>query len=263
MIFARTAPKRQALPSKEGIHKKLKFTVGMPPKNFHKNLKWLMLIISLVMAIDMGIIFLSPIFKVKNILCTADKFACDAAITGSLSRDLNQNLLFLNTSSNKQEILYSYPQIAEVVIRRQLPDTLNVSLTLRQPVAVIEDKLQRRFLVDKNQMIYAEGNQEGLPVIKTQEAVVLGEIAVSQEMGAVLRLVQILQESSLTVKSITIISQEYLELALESGDTVYFNAQKDIAKEVDTLNYIFQHNTPNGGKKTQIIDLRFDDPIVK
>ena len=64
-----------------------------------------------------------------------------------------------------------------------------------------------------------------------------------------------------SINLIEIKSSDNMAIHLNTSHLVYVDSQKEITKQVDSLIYII-NNTEKNDLNPQIIDLRFDNPII-
>ena len=106
----------------------------------------------------------SPAFGYRRMDIVGASSTSVSTIRSELAVDDGVNLFRLSTDG-MAERLAALPTVAGASIEIQLPDTLRVRLTERQPV-VIWQVGDRRFLVDAKGLAYAEtSDSSGLPVI--------------------------------------------------------------------------------------------------
>jgi len=198
---------------------------------------------------------------IAQVECKVEDRRCEEMGIKVPERLFSYSLLSLDKESISQEMLLTYPNLLQVKVTTALPGKVTILLQARIPIALLEDKQGYRYLVDENGKVFAIGSAEVLPLIKTEEAVAVGEVVTSPSLTAALNLLSTLHQSLTSVMSITVHSFENLEVRLNSGEVALFSAERDITKQVDALQFILQNSTIS--EDIEHIDLRFDNPVVK
>jgi len=85
-----------------------------------------------------------------------------------------QNLDFWHTRSSllREKLLHKVPDLADVLIQRQLPDTLNIQVRLRKAIGLWENEQKIVYLVDKDGLAYRplrQGEAVNVPILRVRQ----------------------------------------------------------------------------------------------
>lgn len=174
--------------------------------------------------------------------------------------------------------------IEEVAINKELPDKLHIFYKLRQPAAILEQKLTETlpegkqllkseyYLIDEEGLIFEKITQKlDLPVIKVADSTAGGTgatLGVSTRLNEnlVAAALEILQNtkkiSDFKIQNITIFpdaQKVWVETSL--GVEVEFSSEESIDQQISSLQTILTKARMDG-KRVARIDLRFTKPVV-
>jgi cell division protein FtsQ len=104
--------------------------------------------------------------------CVETRGVADAAVSSAinnqtLSAHKNRNIFDIDIKAIARALSSRYPDAKDLIVRRSLPDTLTVSLTMRKPIALLENG-GRYYAVDSEGAVLfnvGQTNTESLPVI--------------------------------------------------------------------------------------------------
>ena len=222
-----------------------------------------LIIIFLLLLLNAYFFLRSDIFLVKNLDFAFEELADEALVRQKIAEQvLARSIIFLDTGSVEQAILGEFPTVREVAIERQIPDRLKIKVSVRQPLAIVEDGAGGRFLIDKEGLFFREAAQEKIPVIKLPEGVV-GEVGKNVSGGSVLgylRTLELVAEKGLTARGLYL-HPSSLELRL-TKTTVWLSAESDIEYQLEVLNQILKRYKV-AGQTPKSVDLRFARPVVR
>jgi len=207
----------------------------------------------------------TDIFQVKALEFEFEQLADEALVRQRISEEvLARSIFFLDSGKVEEEIRGNFPTVRAVEIEKNLPDRLVIRISVRQPLAIIEDKNQARFLVDQEGLLFRQAAEEALPVIKLFEdfeGTVGTELEISEQgISGYLKTLDLVSQKGLETKAIYLRSQT-IELQLVKT-TVWLSAEKEIEGQLEMLTEILQRLKLNG-KTPKTVDLRFSRTVVK
>jgi len=207
----------------------------------------------------------TDIFQVKALEFEFEQLADEALVRQRISEEvLARSIFFLDSGKVEEEIRGNFPTVKAVEIEKNLPDRLVIRISVRQPLAIIEDKNQARFLVDQEGLLFRQAAEEALPVIKLFEdfeGTVGTELEISEQgISGYLKTLDLVSQKGLETKAIYLRSQT-IELQLVKT-TVWLSAEKEIEGQLEMLTEILQRLKLNG-KTPKTVDLRFSRIVVK
>ncbi|GEM_PF-5354048 len=177
---------------------------------------------------------------------------------------LARSIFFLNPSAVEAEIQHDFPVVRSVSMEKKLPDKLLIRVSVREPLAIVEDKTGTRFLVDREGLLFRAAAQEDLPVIKLGEdfeGSVGGRLSVAEQgISGYLKTLEVVASKGLEAKAIYLRSKT-IELQL-SKTLIWLNAEGDVEEQLELLAQILQRFSLSG-KTPKAVDLRFSRPVVR
>jgi cell division septal protein FtsQ len=227
-------------------------------------------------------IFLSPVFKIKEIRIAGPKNIPYHEIRTLLDKKLQLSFLYffqknsfflINSKKIESEILNKYPEIKEVNLKKKFPKTLILEVKKRQPVGVWCLAENECFLIDKEGIIFQSANLESgkqanlIPIFsENYEIKKLGEKIISEEkMSQILKIKDTLKEKmKINIEKFTLKSPERLNVKTTEGWEIYFDLSTDINLALTKLRLLFEKEIPPEIRKTlHYIDLRFSKVYYK
>lgn len=145
---------------------------NVSPEKLKRIKAWIVLIALIGILTGGGyLIFFAKTFTVSEILVNKDGTLIEhPELTAKLGGFRGQKLFFLKTDEAIQNILESYPEIADVELDTDLPDTLVAHLTTYPQAANIVNDYKggtKKFIINLNGLIIAEDNEDlSLPYIR-------------------------------------------------------------------------------------------------
>ncbi|MBN2301635.1 MAG: FtsQ-type POTRA domain-containing protein [Lentisphaerae bacterium] len=216
-------------------------------------------------------------FVIKHLEIKVDE---SAVISRSLIKEYTQihkemNIFEMNISKIRADFLNNAPSVKSMSITRYLPNTLQIEVIERFPLACIVQRKQRDVAVDGHGCVFAAKDSAGkLPLIKKYEGAVLAPG--DRVEGMMLAAVQLLEACEnpllgLKIEEIDVGNREYLVLRTPfEGKTrqVKFNwdgmglrtaaAKNTLLRKLSRLVVTLQSDQ---GRRISFIDSTFDDRI--
>lgn len=238
---------------------------------FKSRFFWLGFLILIFLFSVFYLLFLSKIFQVNNINVSGEQRISGESLKLSIENKLDKKILFFKTKSIflinltdiKKEILNEFPQTAEIVIGRRLPNSLDTIVTERQGAA---DWCQNEkcFLADKEGIIFeeAKGDEKSIKIIDKQRTnqPILGEkVITSDDLDKILKISPKLEmDFKIPVKEFLIYSEDKLTVFTEENWEIYFNLKNDIDWQITKLGAVLEEKIPPEQRKDlEYIELRF------
>jgi cell division septal protein FtsQ len=232
---------------------------------------WLGILILFSVGAIFYFLFLSETFQTGKIIVTGGEKVSKEEIERIVEGKLENRILFFPTRSifsvclieTKEEILNSFPQVADVEIKRGFPDVLNVLVTERSGSAVWcqEDKC---FLLDDEGIIFEEVSSEtDLVRIVNQRQVgylLLGERVINEDtLSRILSIASELKDNlKIPIKEFVISARDKLAVLTAEEWQIYFNLEEDLEWQLTKLNVVLEEKVPSEDRKDlEYIDVRF------
>lgn len=202
------------------------------------------------------------LFTIKKINCNFEQNDCSSE---NIAIDNNfYSLTFFNANSSRIEPYFynSYPQIKSVSLQKIFPNTLVIDLISEQPIAQIKNKNNEYYFINQNGKVFKKAYNSKLTTIISDYSPIVGETFTNQALLASLEIIKIAKASFIPILELEILDYEFIKLNLNLDTKAYLNGNKNIEKQIDSLQFILK-NSRLDNQKFSLIDLRFDNPIIK
>lgn len=211
------------------------------------------------------IIFLSPLFKIRYINTSDNNYLNGNDIKNIISKapfKLGENLLFLSKDQLKNNLAGAFPDITDIVIRKNLFHTLIIDFRKRVQLGIWCNL--NCYYFDKEGTAFAETPQtEGSLILKIEDEsknnVSLGDRVLSDEQITFITAVnnKINDDGKLKILKFKINSSfsTDLEAVTDKNWSIYFNGKQDPAAAVSNLFTVLKEAVKNTNN-LEYIDLR-------
>lgn len=180
---------------------------------------------------------------------------------------LGKNLLIILSSQVEQTILKSNPEIKKIIVEKEYPDTLRLFIQTETLVAALKAD-QGYFLLSETGKILKKTKQapSTLPSISYYQklsfpAYSTGTRIEFRDILTALHFLKQARDLNLQIISIDISAANMIRLQLKDSVLIFTTEKK-----IETQDYQLEklvHQFKVEGKEFQLIDLRFDRPIIK
>ena len=208
----------------------------------------------------------SPLFRISNITCLLDFEPCsDPNILAELAKLKGQNIFTFQSSVVTTRLTSGDFTIRAAHLSKSLPASLHFELESVYPVAALQIEGDPTWVVldSKLRVIGTRPSDPNVPtvMIKGPLTVVVGRVVSDEQVVAALTLAQKLADEIFTVKTITLVDQDTIDLTLPSGKHAVFTPKKDELAQLRALQGVLADATITRGVKT--IDVRFSQPVLR
>ena len=219
---------------------------------------------SLCLLVAFFLFFQGSFFNINQVVCLESERPCDTEVWLKInSFFLGKNLLFLSPTGAQEKIKKELTTIESVRLEKKWPGRLVVSLSKKNPLAVVEVK-DGYLQVDHQGTILAILTQPtdlplvvapGLALTPNQE-----KIDAAPLLACLDGLYQLLFKN-ISVRRAEMTDNQTLVFDLRSGPQVFFSLDREMKEQVDSLHLILERAKIEG-KEMKTIDLRFVKPVV-
>ncbi len=211
----------------------------------------------------------SPYFEASAIEIEGTRRLSDQDILKQAELDLGVNILSVSLKT-VQDSLVGHPWIATARVGRNLPDRLTITITEREPMAVLD--LGERFLLDTRGEIFKRCDTQdprNLPVVtglKFSDISVTGE-RMSKPYEAVYKFLRIRKDHdwalpSSSISCIQVDPDMGLTLVSRDRDLAVRLGYGGYAEKLMRLNYVLFNCSKNMGMQVALIDIVDVDRVV-
>jgi cell division septal protein FtsQ len=206
----------------------------------------------------------------------ADYFKISAVnVTGShgfVSAEDVRNLTEKNAagkfifSVNEEELsnilLKNFLGAKKIYVRKNYPNSLDVFIEERVPLAVVYNSEGGRFIIDSEGYVLGvvDENFSDLPEIKYEGSIMVGNFLERSIVPISTNILNFAALEKLRVSNMSFFS-DYVRLYVNGGVEVYMDYDKDYRKSLKTVKALLKESD-EGGKTLEKIDLRYDKVIV-
>lgn len=211
--------------------------------------KWLVgLLLLLLLATGVAWVYHSNYFPIKQVSIQGKLVYADNRELQSVAQKyLRGNILRADVNS-AQEAFAQLPWVDSVTVRRRLPDTVEILLTERVPIA----RWKNSGLVDSKGNVFQANIAGSLPMFEGQSGTGKDMVKYYHEFSAILK------KQHLAIKELAYTSRSAWLVVLDNGITVRLGRENEI-----TRLQLFSELWPNLLKKHQdrlvYVDMRYKD----
>ena len=229
-------------------------------------------------------LFFSDFFQIKEVIVSGNKKVLKEEIVRVAENEFLKaksffpvkNILLVNLGEIKENILNSFPQIAEIQIGRKLPRTLVFTILERKGVAEFckafelftkeesQALYQKCFLLDEEGIVFEEVLKDSLflPKIKNPNLefqLGLGQKIIDKELlSGILDIFSQLKDLNIETKEFLIVSEERINVKTLDNWEIYFNPKEDLNWQLTKLKAVLEKDIPSERRnELEYIELRF------
>jgi len=227
------------------------------------------------------LLFFSSIFQIKEIKVAQTNKVSSEEIKNAVWQKVNRNILLANFNQIVNELLERYPQLENIQIKRKLPNKLEVQIQEREMVAVLKKKdflfkikpafssfgnfskkeSQEYYLIDKGGVVFEKISDIPPDVLRIKKQIRSGDISLGKqyiEKEIMRKILEIKNEEEVTIKEITVISEERLNAKTTESWEIYFSLKKDLGLQLTELDVLLKEKLSFQEREDlKYIDLRF------
>lgn len=222
------------------------------------------IIISVLTSI--GIALYSPIFKITVINCSLDYKECgDASVVAELDKFKGRNIFRISSNEVTSRLTSGDFTIRQAEFTRSLPGTINLNLQSVYPSVALKVESDPTWVIldSKLRVIGTRSTDPNVPTVLIQGplTVTVGKPLNQDGIKHALNLAMRLAEQLFSVKSISLISDDIIQLNLADGKIALFTPKKDEMEQLKTLQLVLADDTIS--KEVETIDVRFAQPVLR
>lgn len=222
-------------------------------KSYNIKFLWLGILFLVSLGALFYAVFLSSFFQIKEIRISGNEKVLTEEIAGFFGAG---NILFFDADETSRIILEKFQKIANLNIKKELPDILIVQIEERKPVAVFF-KDENHFFIDREGVIFekiSEVSEDAL-IIKGDEKFVQKEM-----IEKILKINSKLKNDfGIPFEEILIVSERRLNVKTLEGWEIYFNPEGDLDWQLEELAILLKEKIPLEKRgNLEYIDLRFE-----
>lgn len=226
-----------------------------------------------------GIFYLTcffSFFQIKEISISGNSKIPTQVLSALIEQQIPQEVFFaemrsiflVDSERIKTEVLAFFPNMENIEIRKNLPDSLKITIKERGAAAVLKQG-EKYFLMDQTGVVFEETATSGDFLI-IEDGGFQGEIQLGKQVIFPKMLSQILEtEKSLREKqnlpsaTIGIFSEQKVVFGTVESWEIYFNFKKDLNWQISGLTSLLENKLPpEKRKELKYIDLRFNKIYV-
>lgn len=210
-------------------------------------------------------IYSTPYLRLSQIDCVSlEADGCPEVVWAELNHLKNKQALLTDVKQLETKITSALPGVREVEATVKLPNRLKVELKPEYAVAAVRRLSSQPGIVVSSQMVMIkaeEGESLAVVVYPDLPAITPGESLRGETIESAFSLLGLLLEQRIIFQRIIIDGEVGIKVPLENSYEAWFSSQRDLSRQVTTLQSILLKATMIEG--VEIIDLRFNPPVLK
>ncbi len=212
------------------------------------------------------LVLYSSFFKINTIVCTLDYAEClDPSVLAELEKLKGQNIFTLSEGRVTTRLTSGDFTIREANIKKELPGKIFLDLHSVYPVVALQIPGDPTWVIldQNNRVIGTRANDPNVPTVIVPGPLTLsvGKRLSDDLLIQSIQLAKNLADELFTIKSITLINDDAINLTLSDGRTAIFTPKKDLSQQLRSLQLILRDATMIEG--IWIIDVRFIRPVLR
>jgi len=261
---------------------------------FRNKLFWLGFLILVILGSLFYFFLFSSYFQIKEIKISGNQKIATKEIENIVSQQVNKKIFFfiprniflINFKKIDQTISEKFLVIAKVILKKEFPNTIFVSIEERVAIGVWckpitdfqesnsdEEEKEKIVLIsdsdcfnlDNEGVIFEQSRERTGLIIKSGKEISLGEKVIEKDyLEAILEIERtIKKDSQINIKEF-FVPDEGEKLIVKTSDNweIYFNSTKNISDQVFNLNLVLKEKIPNEQMgNLEYIDLRFGNRV--
>ena len=234
-------------------------------------------VIRIIVFLFIGFILFGIYSKTVSFLTTAPMFDIkDVMVDQSISfidhrplRELKgQNIFSIDLVKLHQQITKQYPQISQLRVERELPDTIKILAKKRNLLLQVVAHNKYLIVDTEGVTMFYTLSPVPFPIVKgislEKSKIILGAPSTNKELNLVVELLQDLKShpntSRLKIISIDASNLSKIQLLVMPNIQIIID-QDALSAKVAMLEILFQNGKINWGQ-VKYIDIRFKEPII-
>lgn len=208
----------------------------------------------------------SSYFKINTVVCIIDYAECvDPSVLAELDKLKGQNIFTLSESSVTTRLASGDFTIRQVALTKELPGKIILDLQSVYPMAALQVSGDPTWIIlDQNhRVIGSRDSDPNVPTVIVPGPLTLtvGKVPSDDLLIQSIELARNLADELFTIKSITLVDADTINLTLSDGRIAVFTPKSDLSKQLRSLQLILRDATMTLGIK--IIDVRFSRPVLR
>lgn len=223
-------------------------------------------LIIILVSVSIYTLLYSNFFKIESISCKLDFEPCqNSVLLAELDKLKGQNIFALKTDNISKKLTSGDYTIREADFVKTLPASLSVDLHSVYPVVALKIKnLDTWIALDDRYRVIKERSQDpNVPtvIVTGPLTLALGKPITDPVITDALSMTRRLFEQLSSIKSVTLIDENRIDVLLDNGKIAILTPKKDEAIQLRSLQAILQEATISKGVRT--IDVRFSQPVLR
>ena len=232
---------------------------------------WYTLLFSLFVFSLIYLLFLSPVFQVREIRVTGnekieDKEIIKYAVFNNILLFETKNIFFANAQKTQADILSAFPVIKSVLLKRNFPS--RVLLFVQEKEGVVVWCGDTCFILDGEGVAFEPSLEPGpFTIYNVQKEGNMGEKLIDEKTLFFIsqfqnRAVELLVRNGaeIQIPSFRIVSNQTVHATTSEGWNVYLNTQKDLDWQLIKLGVVFERElSVDKRARLEYVDVRFGD----
>lgn len=233
-------------------------------RKFYRRISCLFFILLTTAAFLILIFFFNSLFTIKEI--KIEGATKDTKVIG-IENFLGKNLILINLFDSEKKLKINNPQIKEIIISKEYPSTIKISLSLYKPEAILVGNVVYFYLSDDGRILFkTKRNDFSLPVIHYYQKFNPyrfhpGDWISYKDLNIALKVIRVLTELGISVERVDIGGEDMI-IFKTGKKRIFVSSIKDEKTTIYELSKIIKQFRIEG-KEFESLDLRFKHPIVK
>ena len=224
--------------------------------------------LAMLICVAAAVFAVALFFKVETFVVNCDGEYSDEEVIEASGIRIGDNMILLNKAGAAGRMMQRLPYAREVVIRRILPETVELTVVLTEPAAVIESETEELWRIDAEGILLEqiEEDEIGDLLLVTGSGLLISEAGSrlaapegeEERLDALLTILSVLSETDLLVAPTELNLEKIYSITLRCSDRyeVELGGTEDLAYKLRYLEAVMLQ-LPDG--QDGVIDLQFNE----
>jgi cell division protein FtsQ len=248
---------------------------------FKNKFFWFGLFILAVIGSLAYLFIFSSVFQIKDIQISGAEKSPAQEIKDIISAK-SGNIFLTDFEAISKNLLGQYIEIANITLKRNLPNRVLVQIEERKPIALFcrpffepfllflnENQAEECYFLDKQGVIFEKVSEQpgNLLVLNTRSFISkfnLGQKIIDENYLAKVLEINSQLEKDIKIKEASLISEDRLNIKTSEGWEIYFNPKKDLDWQIEEIKILLEQKISLENRENlEYVDLRFEKVYIK
>ncbi len=219
---------------------------------------------AVIIAGAVNLFLFSDYFSVKKIIISGTNQFVNGTDVEQIAKSNAEgsNIVRFNTADLKNNLENSLLGAKYFEVKKRYPDTINILVHERVPIAIVYQNTEEMFLVDEDGYVlgFTSPDNDTLPKIHFEKEIEIGLFIDKNVVPVYLQLSKLFTQEKIKVSTMSFYP-DHVNFKIERGPEVFIGRHKDHREAVRAISALLKQ-TKLEDKELKRVDMRYDKVIV-